>query len=509
MPAPSDPEKYSIDEMVDRLKNRQAQDPDHEGELVTRSDGTQAIRVRKRKRRSHQPQKEEFKKNRRARMIQVSGALILLLMAVFAAGSAIAYANSAPFRQKIIGHIAASSGARVELEQFRMNPTRAIAGRLLLTWPDGNALREFTARSAGAAISPSSFIGKSLTGEEATCTDGILTLGVPQAGQPTRATPTGPGPLSVRFKRYAIPKLLVRIGDPAAPLVSLHDSEASFQTANASGRAQLLLNRGNIRISGWPNIQMDRAHLEFRGKEMDVVGMRLLHDGDNRGVFELMGTVSPYAADRPSTLAVRMESFLLSGIAGPDLGRLISGRIDTLSTVKSNYVSFTPGFVPAAKLDISFRNSLSSGFEVQGFPFLSNLARLMDNDAWFERPVFDTDATAMLRRADSAVVIEEINFEHKGRMALRGNLMLSPDHRLSGTLDVGIAEAMVKAAPNRRLDAMAGPLKEGFRWISLQIGGTAAAPTDNFLEILDATKLGVKPAPASKIPTFEDLTTPE
>ena len=83
--APSEPEKYSIDEMMDRLKAVPSENPD-EGELVTRSDGSQAIRVRKRKRRSTQPHKEERHRTRRTRIIQVSAALIFLFIAALTVG---------------------------------------------------------------------------------------------------------------------------------------------------------------------------------------------------------------------------------------------------------------------------------------------------------------------------------------------------------------------------------------------------------------------------------------
>ncbi|MEY3896152.1 MAG: hypothetical protein RLZZ214_1672, partial [Verrucomicrobiota bacterium] len=59
MPAsPSEPEKYSIDEMMDRLKSSPPPNPE-DGELVIRPDGTQAIRVKRRKRRTSQPVKRE------------------------------------------------------------------------------------------------------------------------------------------------------------------------------------------------------------------------------------------------------------------------------------------------------------------------------------------------------------------------------------------------------------------------------------------------------------------
>jgi hypothetical protein len=510
MPHPSEPEKFSIDEIIDRLKNPPDEQPLREGELVTRADGSQAIRVRKRKRRSHQPQKEEYKQRQRVRMIQVSAVLIVIMMAVFAFGSAIIYANSAPFREKVMRMIGAGSGARVKLEQFRVNPARAVAGHLILAWPEGNLMRELEVRGASADISPSSFLGKTLVGEEITSDQGILSLRVPEAGEPLHATPFADGPRQIQFKRYAIPRLQIRLGDPAQPLVWLQDSEGSFEPDNASGRPQLLLNRGAITFRGWPNTRLDRSHIEFRGREVDIVGMRLLHETDNRGIMELDGTVSPYAADHPSTLVVRMESFLLSGIAGSEMERLVSGRINTVPTAKSNNLSFTCGSEPGTTLAVTFRNSPSWPMEIHGFPFLSNLARILE-DNWFERPVFEADAKGALIKTDSEVSLKELDFQNKSRMAVRGTLSITPDRQLSGELRIGLAEAIVETAPTRHLDTLAGPAEGGFRWFTLKIGGTPTVPKDDFLQLLEAarSKAGKPAASTSSVPGFDELTKPE
>jgi hypothetical protein len=510
MPQPSEPEKFSIDEIIDRLKNPPDEEPLREGELVTREDGTQAIRVRTRKRRSHQPRKVELKHERRNRMIQVSAMLLVMLMAVFAFGSAIIYANSAPFREKIIRMIGASSGAQVKLEQFRVNPARAVAGQLSLTWPEGNVLRELAVMGASADISLSSFFGKALVGEEITSNHGYLSLGVPQPGEPVRAASSIEGAQLIRFNRYAIPKLQVRLGDPAQPLALLQDSEGSFQPDNASGRPQLLLTRGVITFRGWPKTKLDRSHIEFRGNEVDIVGMRLLHESDKRGTMELEGTVSPYAAELQSVLAVRLESFLMSGIAGADMERLVSGRVSTVPTPKSNLLSFNCGSKPSATLAVSFHNPSSWPMEIHGFPFLSNLARVME-DNWFERPVFDADATGVLFRTDSSVTLKDLDLQSKGRMAVRGRLTVTSDRQLSGELRIGIATAMVETCPNRRLDAMAGPQEEGYRWFNLKIGGTPTVPVDDFLQLLKAANPNAgKPAAAVPgVPGFDELTSPE
>ncbi len=509
MPAPTDPERYSIDEMMERLRNRPEEDPLQQGELVTRADGTQAIRVRKRKRRSHQPHKEEQRRIRRSRMIQISGVLLLLILATITAGSAIVYANSAPFREAVLRKIRECSGAEVALSSFRVTPTRANAGALNLTWPDGNVLRELKVIGASANIMPASFLGKALTGDEVVCSHGTLSLRSPQAGAPKRGTGIpADQPPSIRFDRYAIPKLQLNIGDPARPLLVMRDCEASFQPQHAGGRPQLLLNRGDIFINGWPGIHLDRAHIEFRGSEVDVIGMRLLHDKDSRGLFELSGSFSPYAADRPATLAVRLDSFQLAGLAGPDLGRLISGRIDTVSSPKTNYLAFTPGPQPAPLLAVSFRSSLTSAIELQNLPMFTHLARLME-DTWFERPIFDVESTGSLRRTETGVTLEDLDLQTKARLAVRGSLTVNSSRQLGGTIRLGVNEAMVKASGNRRLATLLAETSEGYRWTTIKLSGAATAPKDNFLELYDAVSKAAATAAPGQPPSFDDLTSPQ
>lgn len=508
MSAPSEPEKYSIDEMMERLKNRPAEDPIESGELVTRSDGSQAIRVRKRKRRSHQPQKDEQRMNRRARMIQISGALILLLLALFAGGAAIVYANSAPFRENLVKRIAASTGAAVTMEQFRMNPTSANANVLQMDWPEGNALSRLFLRGVGAEIFPASFLGKSMVGEEVKANQGQLFIRIPQAGKPTTHSVDESQLGKIRFKRYAISKLEVRIGDPEAALLWMYNSEASFESVNSSGLPQLLLNRGDVGLPGWQPLRMDRSHIEFRGQDLDVIGMRLHHETDNRGEFELSGTISPYLADRASSLNVHLDAFLLSGIAGRDLGRLFNGRVDSVSSAKSNYLTFSPGESSAGSLAVEFRSTLATDFEVTGFPFLASIAQLLE-DEWFERPVFDADVTGNLRRQGGNIVLGNLNMQSKGRLSLVANLTQNPARGLSGKLDVGVAEAMIKSSRNQKLDSMFGPAKEGFRWLTLTISGSTNSPIDNFRELYDAAKKSSDSQGSGSVPSFEELTRPE
>lgn len=505
--APGEPEKYSIDEMMDRLKTPASETSD-DGELVTRADGSKAIRVRKRKRRSSQPHKEETHRNRKARIVQVSAALVLVFAAALAVGAAVIYANSSPFRKGLERKIEQTSGAAVDLQVFRMNPKTANAGNLALDWPEGNVLKTLALRGLEAEIFPASFLGRSLTGEEISVAYGSLTLRIPKPGQPLRNFPAAEGEPPIRFNRYRVPNFDLTLGESAAPAIQLLKCEASLTPSNVNGHPQLSLYQGSLAIAGWPKLRLDRSLIVFSGQEADVITLRVLHESDDGGALDFTGSVWPYQPDQLSTLAVSMVGFQLSGLTGPALGRLVSGQVDSLPFAKSNYLSFFPSDQPSAKLDISFRASPTSRIEVLGFPFLFGLAQTLD-DPWFERPVFEGDASGVLHRERGIVSLRDLLFESKDYMALKGEISIAPDQTLSGTLQVGVADAVIATAKTQRLKTLFGPTKDGFRWLTLKVSGPASAPVDNFKELFSAAPVTDTPAaPAGGGSTFEELTRP-
>lgn len=504
-----EPDKYSIDDMIDRLKRRSADETDESGELVTRADGTQAIRVRKRKRRSRQPHKDEETKSRRMRILQVSGALLLLVLVGLAAGGALVFSNSPMFRNRLVTGIHTRTGAEVEMSEFRVNPKTANASLLDLTWPDGHVIRHLRLRMLNAEIFPASFLGNALTGEEITAGQAELSLDFPVAGQPRRAEAIRSEPMDIRFKRYAVNKLRLTLGSTRSPILGLRDSEFTLQDKGQNERSQLLINRGTLSIPGAPVWRVERGHIEFRSDDIDVIGIRLLHETDNRGHMKLSGTVQPYEVGRQSTLAVEMDSFSFDGLVGPRLGKVFSGRVNTAEVARSNFFSFTPAPETNSVLAVTFENSLATPFQVGEFPAFTLLARLLD-DNWFERPVFESEVSGTVRRADGEVVIGDLVCENRSRISLKANLRMTKDKRLTGTLRMGIAETMLKSSQNRRLESVFGESRHGFRWVELAISGRADAPHDNFSALYDAAPANpAAPPGGTGAPSFEDLTAPE
>jgi len=508
--APSEPEKYSIDEMMERLQSKPEADPSAEGELVTRPDGTQVIRVRKRKRRSSQPQKDKAARSKKAKMVQLSVVLILLMLAALIVGGAVIYTNSPPFREKVLANIADASGAKVDLMQFRMNPISANARHLALEWPEGNPLKEFKLRNLRATVYPSSIMGSVLAGEEVTAIEGNLVLRIPVAGRPIRESGRTDGVLPANFKRLGVGKLNLTLGNDRSQPIRISGSEGSFYPSNVNGRPELRLNRGNLSIPGWPVLRMDRALVEFRGHETDVISMRLLHETDESGIFMLSGTVLPFSEESESALVAQMESFQIAGIVGPAMGRFLAGKIDSIPGENTGSLVFPAADPESGVLTIPFQTSLNSYLQFGGFSFCNALAQTLE-DKWFESPVFEQETTGILERRAGAVHIRDLNAESKGRLSIRGDVRIDADKKLSGELEVGVASAMIAAAPTRRLDAMFSEDRGGFRWIKLTLGGSANAPKDDFRDLFE--KIEVPPAKKevgseSTPPGFEDLTQP-
>jgi hypothetical protein len=507
MPEPSsEPEKYTIDEMMDRLKSRDSSDK--QPELVTREDGSQAMKVKKRKRRTNQAVNKETKRNKRVQIVQIVGFVVVLTLLGLAAGIGILYANSPGFRASLVAKLEASSGAEVELDRFRMNPAAAHANGVSFSWPAGNALRSLEMKEVAAKISPSSFTGKIFGGEEIVAGSGKLMLLAPDASVPSRQVPRPDGGLPVRFARYSVPSLDVFFGDAG----SLTQSEVSLYPGVAPGQAEIRLREGLLRFANWPPMNLDRSYIKVRGSEFQIQVMRLqIQEVSNRnlsgGSIDFSGTLSPLRGEKPHVLSAKLESFLLPYLIGGDLGRFFLGKVDTSDIPNSNFLSFDPASPEEARLELAVSNSLDSRIDLAGFKFLQMLSASFD-DRWYEFPDFDDEVALVVKRTGGRVELTDINLVSRGRMVVRGGMSNGEGGNISGKLQVGIPEGMINAAKDKKLAKMFGELREGYRWVEIEVSGTASAPEDDFRALYMATSAGEADTPAGEEApqdSFEEL----
>ncbi len=511
----SDPEKYSLDEMMDRLKGREDEGKS-EGELVTRSDGSQAMKVKKRRRRTNQTENKETKRNQRVQILQITAFAILIAALGLAAGIGIVYANSTSFRDGLTAKLETASGAKVDLKQFRMNPATANSNRVELDWPGGNVLESLNVTYVSAKIAPASFLGKAFAGEEIVANTGELILKAPEAGEPARHTAPAGGELPVRFGRYSVPVLDVFFGGEKRSTHMFGKTEASFFPGGITGQAELRFNGGLLNVEGWPALALDRSYMKFRGRELEIKSMRFgipvapNEKEPDRGHINFSGIVQPLDPGASHSLAVEVSEFRLSYLLGADLGRFFLGRLETVETPDSNFLLLSPGSADSAKLELAATNALDSNIDVSGFKFLATISQFL-NDPWYKLPDFDNKVSIRISRQKDAVELKEISLEKRGRMAVRGDIRNGEGGQIRGKLRVGLPDSLILSSKSKALNGMFGQVRENYRWVELEIGGTSAVPTDNFLELFEAAKIGAESKEADTVTpdSFESLIAPE
>lgn len=504
-----EPEKYTIEEMMDRLKERDAEE--NEGKIVTRSDGSQALRTKKRRRRSNQAVNRETKRNERVHALQIAGFVIAMVVLGLAAGIGIIYANSTGYRDSLTGKLETASGAKVALNQFRMNPMAANAAAVEFKWPAGSMLKSAILRSVVAKIAPASFIGKSFRGEEIVAAQGNLEIGPARAGASAREIPAAIGRKPVKFDRYSVASIDVKFGSEGGAAV-LKGAEISMFPTTAGDQAEIRVKDGTLTVPGWPEMTLDRSYLKIRDSDLDVQTMRFLipeipnKRAGERGSIDFTGVIRPQDSSTPTTLAVELESFRLPYMIGKDLGRFFLGSVDTLEITDSNFLVIGQQEPGDVRMEVSVTNNVDSRIDLGGFEFLGLLAATLD-DRSYELPSFDDNVSMVIKRKGVNVEIHDINLVERGKMALRGNLKNGEGGGVSGTLTVGLPDTTISASENKRLEKLFGQVREGYRWLEIEIEGTSAVPKDNFRDLYTKAALAAEREVTEKpaVDSFENL----
>ena len=514
----SEPEKYSIDDMLDRLKNRD--NTGSEGEIVTRADGTKALKVKKRKRRTDQSRDKLKAHNQRVQLIQIAGFIVFLVAMSIFGGIMIIYANSSVFRDGLVSKVENATGSDAKINEFRMNPAYAYAAHTEMSWPHGYVLHRFVGSSLKAKISPISFVGRVFEGDEIDAGKGNLFLMAPVSLNDSDTKTSGTIASLVKFNRYSVANLNVFFSPEADWEQMIENTEISYFPTKAKRGGEIRLNQGLLKMKGWPSLALDRSYMHFREGQLDIKSLRFQipivenQRVQDKGSIELSGVINPSDLGATHSLRVNLESFQISHLLGSGLGRFFHGATITKHDENSNVLKFTPGSGPEALLKLNMSNAFDSQITLTQFKFMGQLAIAL-NDRWYELPSFADDVNLLMKRSGELVDLEGIQMEQRGRMALRGSISIKDmGGNISGKLEVGIPETIIAASQNRRLDAIFSPVIDGYRWVNLEMTGTSAAPIDNFKNLYQTVALTnqpeVKPVPKSNgVDSFESLIKPE
>jgi hypothetical protein len=513
MPSPDpEPENYSIDDMMDRLRSRGEGGSDGELQLVTRDDGTQVYRMRKRKRRSQQPKKDKERRKKQFRVVQVVLAVGLVAVTAAAFLAAVLYLNSGAYRDRVMERIRTWTGGEPKITELRVTPVGVAASSLELKWTESSALDSLKlGRISGDLRTGSLLTGKWKGNELYSATGGTLVLRMPTGGK-SKATGGQQGQECPFHFRYRSSKFSVLSGDPAKPVFRVRDSEASLVMKDATANvANLQLEGGSLQVAGWGEYGMSFASLQFENGTMRVGGLRFVPAGGGKGEIRMdnPGGV-PFDLDGgTSELDVRLAQLPLDALLGPSFGTWLSATVETPEGGEAGKFSIKAGSKPEMSLRVPFEAVSSTDTEAGGLPMFEVLANHLQ-EPWYQRPRFDLEAGGEAVKSGAGTGVENLNLEARGRLILKGGVLAKQDGSLEGTLEVGLPAAGVATA-TPELRAVFSRKAGGYLWASVKVSGNSRDPQDNLEAQLGSSAATVSPAEGGNEAledAFRDLTTP-
>lgn len=512
MPATDpEPENYSIDDMMDRLRSRGEGGVEGEAELVTREDGTQMYRMRKRKRRSHQPKKEKEKRQRNFRVAQVVTAVALVAGTGLALLGSVLYLNSQAYQAKVAGKLRVWTGAEPQLTQFRASPVSAGAGAIELTWPEGSMLESLKVNGVRGDLRISSLFGSAWKGSEMVATNGgSLVLRRPGPGAPRTSERSGDCPFQFRYRS---PKFNVLMGGSEKPAARLVGSEVTLTVLDAAATtANLQFEGGALSYEGWGSFGLKFASLQFEDGGVRVGNLRLTPGTETEGEIQINNPDdAPLGLEGgESVLPVRVQRAPLGSLLGPSFGTWLRAEVESPESGGDGFVTLNSdeGFTLSCR--VPFRATALSESRIAALPLFGIIAREI-NEASYQTLRYDVEATGVVVRNATMSGVEDLRFESRGRLVVTGKVSADRAGVLDGVLEVGLPDGAVNEAPA----AFRGVFKrrsEGYSWATIRISGPGSKPQDDLQKQLDAAATIVPPTSggaSSLEDAFRELTTPE
>jgi hypothetical protein len=501
-----EPDNYTLDEMMKRLRTRSdSPSSGDEGQLVTRNDGTQAYRVRKRKRRTHQPVKELQQKKRKRRRVLITVIVSLILLCAVWSVAVLVYLNSPTNSSKVVKEVERWTGAEVRFDQFRMTPVSVAMNYMEMKWPEGSPIKSLRSHHVVGELDPTSIVFKPWTGDQLSTDSITLLLGTSAKEYTAPVHPAGEVPYSFRYRS---PNLNILFGDEDRPYASVDRAECSLIFADlTASKSNLQLKSGTLRVPGQSPFFVDFASVMFDGG-VHLSSLRLKPNDSRRGEITITPTAEEAINTHSGVITCRMvaEGVAFDAVLAHNLGDWFSGIMDS-PTQKPGKLMVKVGKQPDISYELPFFARLESPVEMLILPCFKTIGEQVRN-TWYLKPRFDLEAKGTAFRYASQCGIRDLAFEARNYLRLEGDLLVDEKGELSGQLRVGVPRASVNEAA-RAFQAVFKLEEKEFCWATIHLGGTLRNPEDDLAQQLKVQSGTTIPRQQQDVEQeFLDLTKP-
>ncbi len=476
-----DNDNIQLDEMMRNLKRGEARKQavdvgEGNGKQVIRADGSKAIKVRTKKRRSVQPKKELEKKSVRRKVILIAAAVSLLLLSVIGFTVMLGYYNGGRFKATIKDSIVNIAGANVELGNLDVSPSSSDLSKIDLTWNASNSvIRSLKLNGVVADCGVLDFIVGGLGGSAVGAKEGTMELAM--SDQNASFNTSSERPFDYPFTLYQCSVFNIDFGDDS--LWKFTNGSLSYRPAEEAGdlSGQFSLDRGDFTVPNFGEFRVRNGLMTFGSQEAEIyLGLENLEfDGE----VNLDGTTG-YKEGSTMDFKTEFRNYNLKGLLEPKARRFFHGEVESGEGLFKMKLGDENSFLMTSDL-------VMQSVRLSDFPFIDTLTEFVEDDL-YSSPSFSDKCHLTITRTSSVTEYKNIYFKQEGFMSLKGDLSIDSVNMISGTIKLGLP-ITVKAGKNKELFKSVFTEEDGeFIWMTLTLSGDLSEPKDDLREQLEIVK---------------------
>ncbi len=480
-------ENIPLDEMMRNLKKDSVQKRHSRaegGERVVRADGSEAIKVKSKKRRTVQPKKEKEKKLTKLKVILIASAIGLLLLSVIGYSVLLGYYNGNRFKSKISETIVNVSGAEVELGNVDVSSASAKISQIDLKWSGENSLlKKLNLVDIHADFGVLAFIGGGWGGSAVGVNKAELELEMSKKN-PTLNTKSE-RPVDFKFGLYQCSNLNVNFGEDS--LWSFKNASVSYRVSDDSDD-QFSLGSGDLTIPFFGEFTVKTGLVNCSASIAQVyLGMEAV---GHKGIINLDGTTG-YNEGSNVDFKTKLENYSLRDWVDPRARRFISGKIK----YGEGTLKMKLGEIESFVTNTNFSTRVAV---VKDFEFINTIAQLLEGD-YYPSPRFTDESSMTMKRTKHRVEFTDIDLLQAEQMRIKGNFTIDEKNKISGSLKVGLPVMVLSSKHGKQIKEVFKDDDGEYVWVDVTLGGEASQPLDDLNEKFKeaAVKLG------NQVPLFE------
>ena len=481
-----DIEQTDTDEVLRRLKRQPSSEDAANGgnaailptgaQVVERADGTQVIRVKKRKRRSKQPKKEADQRSKKRKALVALGTVVSLFVMVLVVAFLLAYRNSSKFNAKVAEAILATSGAKAEIGTLGVTPQKVSVKKVSLQW-DGSFMESLELRDIYVKTHPLGFFGGTWRIEDFEAQKAILKL---REGQ----RPVGSGKVPFQFEGgiFDAAQLDCQFGESR---VFLRDSSVRLRTDKG---VSVDVEGGTLELLEWGRLNIGSGFLKESNQGAEL-NLRLQSEDDYNQWLEVKGSVRSNYSEK-NNLTIFANSYPLENLLGSHLGKYLHGPFQT----SEGKAVLSPADIKTLSLDIPI---IGEGLKISKWPFLVSLGQILE-DSDLQGYEFKDESQARFVYDQSVMKLLDISMATHNEFLLRGDIEVAANGELQGKLRMGISEDKEGYFEKKNALHVTRNGGDGYLWITVNLSGSVSAPKDDFESQVSARPRQGSPSSGSR-----------